>query len=204
MVEAYLYVEKLTYLEWSRGKLLYLIISEINNHKNFLKIKLNINIEDSIELINNTKDSYARDYQWFDLSLIFLERKKIEDSLRFFKKISNKGYYQTKITEYIMKMIEIYGDEKSFSIISNDNNIKEFLYYYLEIKGLFFDKNLIYKFLKTNSCNFKLIEILLTLYFLKCLMFSEDIENENLQKFKRVLNLQWAIDLKKELDQIPN
>ena len=35
-------------------------------------------------------------------------------------------------------------------------------------------------------------------------LFFENVSNTKRDRYNRTLNLQWAIDLKKELDQIPN
>ena len=36
------------------------------------------------------------------------------------------------------------------------------------------------------------------------LLFFDDVNKKQIDRLDRILNLQWAIDLKKELDQIPN
>ncbi len=41
-------------------------------------------------------------------------------------------------------------------------------------------------------------------YSIHNIFFDQNFHEEKLQKYNHVLNLQWAIDLKKELDQIPN
>jgi hypothetical protein len=48
------------------------------------------------------------------------------------------------------------------------------------------------------------IEHLLQMHALNNLFFKKSYTNNKLQKFNSVLNLQWAIDLKKELDQLQN
>jgi hypothetical protein len=35
-------------------------------------------------------------------------------------------------------------------------------------------------------------------------IFFEELSEDKIQRFNRTLNLQWAIDLKNELDQLPN
>jgi hypothetical protein len=64
-------------------------------------------------------------------------------------------------------------------------------------------EDIIVPFLKLNSKNITSKEHILQLYALHQLFF-EELSEEKIQRLNRTLNLQWAIDLKKELDQLPN
>ncbi len=64
-------------------------------------------------------------------------------------------------------------------------------------------KERIFKINQYFAKDITLFEQMMQKHILKRLFF-EDTSSIPIQKFNSILNLQWAIDLKKELDQIPN
>ena len=64
--------------------------------------------------------------------------------------------------------------------------------------------SLVYQLLNLIKQDFKSTEYIIKMYVINNVLFQSGFQLEKLQKFNRVLNLQWAIDLKKELDELPN
>ena len=112
-----------------------------------------------------------------DRNSLFKIIVKLTNEIEFHK----INFHQSKVEQYQIEIIKL----ESLKNISFNSIIRNDYFYF-------------------NKDCYKILEVLIFKYTLNKIFFSNNYPNEKLQKFNRVLNLQWAIDLKKELDELPN
>jgi hypothetical protein len=176
-----------------------LINSSLFDKADFIYKKYNINCkEEYICLVFNKKVELNYFEDCFDIlffNLNYLEQIHHIEFLRYnIKQLGYNMYLNNKLY-FIAKSLKLLSPKifRNLSIgiveaiIQNTDSIDEIKYY-----------------LHLINREIQHIELLIQKYVIYNILFPLDSSQEKIEKFNRVLNLQWAIDLKKELDELPN
>jgi hypothetical protein len=144
--------------------------------------------------LRNVSTELAKSGDWLRAESTCFEIPLLEEQQSCWKNIAQKIH-------------EEFGMEKAILIVNNLQN-KESKKYYLKgiVENLCPTESNKQRIL--NVCRYYLndiesLQLIFQQYALHEIFFV-NISEVKLDRFNRTLNLQWAIDLKKELDQIPN
>ena len=162
------------------------------------------------EAILSTRDITSKKSKSRALKGISCEIAKRGDlmlSEQILLEIPKINYQYICIKEIAVIVCQEIGIEDAFDKVFyfNNNEVKRFYLKgcveFLDIETI--NKKIILKAMKLINNDNESLNHLLQLHSLKQLFFS-NLTQEKLEKLNGLLNLQWAIDLKKELDQLPN
>jgi hypothetical protein len=164
-------------------------------------------LESSIDLLSEISIDSFSIFELEEFALPFIKHDKIveaenlgiriyktSDRFRFWNKLGCEAFLSKGYTE---------GNELSLKFNSDEARMH---FQRGVIRLISFEKiNFlnIGNILKNPAQNISNIEYILQIYLLNKILFTGHFEDKY-QKANKIFNLQWAIDLKKELDQIPN
>ena len=167
---------KLTLLSFILVLDIRMVSNEIKAINNFVQaLYILQDFEQAIELVENLSNEAHKKNIWTDLGKLPANKKLLFDFQTYLKK--------RDLSEALLHYRK--GLASSFKV--SNSTIENIHAFFPIVKN---DKS-------------SLLTVL-QMHVLNCLFFQENYAKEKIDQFNKVLNIQWAIDLKNELDQLPN
>jgi hypothetical protein len=144
--------------------------------------------------------SYVAKRLFLDGDFAFSE--KVSDEI---KRLNQRHICWKEIAKEILEKNELFTSLEGFLFLKSEEIGLQYLKGIAEnIGGKIITVEFIKKFLIYSDYDLESMKLVICSYFYYQILFNEKITVQKIAHENNNLNLQWAIDLKKELDQLPN